>query len=126
MKISAALTILVLIAVTVSYGAELKSATLQGWNNYVRTVTSSMEQRANGTHAFLMVDESADMKKRALAGESVVESHPHDKIRDGLIHHWVGAMFFAGATIDQVTGVLDDYDHYKDIYAPMIMKSKLI
>jgi hypothetical protein len=125
-KISAALTVLILLGVTLVKAAELKPATLQGWNAYVRTVTTSMEQRANGTHAFLMVDESADMKKRVLAGEGVVDSHPHDKIPNGLIHHWVGAMFFSGATLDQVMAVLADYDHYKDIYAPMIMKSKLI
>jgi hypothetical protein len=126
LKISAALTLLTLFAVTLSYAAELKPVTLEGWNSYIRTVTASMEQRANGTHAFLMVDESADMKKRVLAGEAVVDSHPHDKIRDGLIHHWVGAIYFPGATLDQVTAVLDDYEHYKDIYAPMIVKSKCL
>jgi hypothetical protein len=125
-KISAALIILILLGVTLAKAVELKPTTLQGWSSYVRTVTTNMEQRANGTRAFLMVDESADMKKRVLAGEAVVDSHPHDKIRDGLIHHWIGAIFFPGATIDQVTGVLDDYDHYKDIYAPMIMKSKCL
>lgn len=125
-RISAALTILVLLGVTLAGAAELKPVTLEGWNAYVRTVTSSMEQRANGTHAFLMVDESADTKKRVLAGESVVDSHLHDKIRDGLIHHWVGEMFFPGASLDQVSAVLADFDHYKDIYAPMIMKSKCL
>jgi hypothetical protein len=125
-KVSVALTFLVLLAVTVSYAAELKPVTLQGWDAYVRTVTSSMDQRANGTHSFLCVDETPDVKKRVLAGEAVVEMHPHDKIRDGLIHHWVGAMFLPGASLDQVTGVLADYDHYKDIYTSMVMKSKCI
>ncbi len=125
-KISAALTLLILFAVTLSYAAELKPATLQGWNAYIRTVTSSMEQRANGTRPFLLVDESADMKKRVLAGEAVVDMRPHDKIRDGLIHHWVGAIYFPGATLDEVSAVLGDYDHYKDIYASMIMKSKCL
>jgi hypothetical protein len=125
-KISAAVTFLILFAVTLSYAVELKPATLQGWNDYIRTVTASMEQRANGTHPFLCTDESPDVKKRVLAGEAVVDSHPHDKIRDGLIHHWVGAIYFPGATIDQVSAVLGDFDHYKDIYTPMIVKSKCL
>jgi hypothetical protein len=125
-KISARLIILILLGVTIAKAVELKPTTLEGWNAYVRTVTTNMEQRANGTHAFLMVDESADMKKRVLAGEAVVDPHLHDRIRDGLIHHWVGAIYFPGATIDQVTTVLGDYDHYKDIYTPMIMKSKCL
>jgi hypothetical protein len=125
-RIATALTFAILLPVTFLSAAALKQTTLQGWNSYVRGVTTSMEQRANGTHPFLSVDESPDLKKRVLAGEAVVDSHPHDKIPNGLIHHWVGAVFFPGATLNQVTSVLDDYDRYKDIYAPMIAKSKLL
>ena len=123
--IASALTILILFAVTLSNAAELRQVTLQAWNSYVRTVTSNMEQRANGTRPFLWVDESPDLKKRVLAGEIVAASHEHDKISSGLIHHWVGVMFFPGGTLDQVLAVITDYDRYKDVYAPMIVKSKL-
>ena len=125
-RIAFALSILILSAVTISKAIELRPPTLEAWNAYVRTVTSSMEQRAKGDHPFLWVDESPDLKKRVLAGEVVVAPHDHAKISNGLIHHWVGAIFFPGATLDQVNAVLDDYDHYKDIYAPMITKSKLL
>jgi hypothetical protein len=125
-RIAFGLAFLVLAAATISSAAVLKRTTLEGWNAYVHTVTLSMKQRADGTHPFLWVDESPDLKKRVLAGEVVVESHEHDKIPNGLIHHWQGAIFFPGATLDQVTAVLSDYDDYKDIYAPMIMKSKLL
>ena len=40
--------------------------------------------------------------------------------------HWVGAKFLPGVSIEQVMAVLTDYDRYKDIYAPMITKSKLL
>lgn len=125
-RIGAALTVLILAAVTLSHALELKPTTLEAWNAYVRSVTSSMEQRAKGDHPFLWVDESPDLKKRALAGEAVVAPREHDKISNGLIHHWVGAIFLPGVSLDQVTAVLSDYDHYKDIYAPMIAKSKLL
>lgn len=125
-RIAGVLATLLLFAATVSYATEMKPAALQGWNNYIRTVSSSMDQRAKGDHPFLWVDESPDLKKRVLAGQTVVAPHEHDKIPNGLIHHWLGAIFFPGATLDQVTTVLDDYDHYKDIYAPMITKSKLL
>ena len=74
----------------------------------------------------MWVDESPDLKKRALAGETVVAPQEHDKISNGLIHHWVGAKFLPGVSIEQVMAVLTDYDRYKDIYAPMIAKSKLL
>jgi hypothetical protein len=126
LRITTALTLLIILGVTLVSAAELKPGTLQGWNSYVRTVTASMDQRANGAHPFLWVDEFPDLKKRVLAGEAVVDSHPHDKIPSGLIHHWVGAMFIPGVSLDQVSAVLSDYDHYKDVYAPMIVKSKLL
>jgi hypothetical protein len=125
-RIITALAILILLGVTILNAAELKQTTLHGWNSYISTVTSSMEQRANDTHPFLWVDESPDLKRRVLAGEAAVESRPHDKIPSGLIHHWFGAVFFPGASLEQVTSVLNDYDRYKDVYAPMIMKSKLL
>jgi len=126
LRVMVALLILAIASATVLRALELKQATLQGWDSYVRTVTASMEQRANGTRSFFWVDESPDRKKRVLAGEAVVASQEHDKISNGLIHHWVGAEFFPGARLDQVLAVLTDYDRYKDIYMPMIVKSKLL
>jgi hypothetical protein len=123
-QIAFTLTLVILAVATISSAVELKPTTLQAWNSYVRTVTASMEHRANGP--FLWVDESPELKKRALTGEPIVAPHDHDKIQNGLIHHWVGAIFLPGATLDQVMAVLTDYDRYKDIYAPMIARSKLL
>jgi hypothetical protein len=125
-RIAFALTLLILSAVTISHAIELRPSTLDAWNSYVRSVTSSMEGRAKGDRPYLWVDESPDLKKRVLTGEVVVMPRNHDKISNGLIHHWLGAIFFSGATLDQVNAVLEDYDHYKDMYTPMIMKSKLL
>jgi hypothetical protein len=124
-RISTALTLLIFLGVSISNAAELKPGTLQAWDSYVHKVTAAMEQRASGGRPFLWVDESPEQKKRVIAGEVVVDSLPHDKIPSGLIHHWIGAIFFPGVTLDQVRAVLADYDHYKDVYAPMIVKSKL-
>ena len=120
------LTLLILSAVTISKAAELKPHTLEAWNSYVHDAAEFMEQRVKGDHPFLWVDESPELKKRVLAGEAVVAPHDHGKITNGLIHDWIGAIYFPGATLDQVTAVLNDYDHYKDMYAPMIVKSKVL
>jgi hypothetical protein len=125
-RIAFALSVLILSAVSISNAIELRPPTLEAWNVYVASVASSMEQRAKGDHPFLWIDESPDMKKQVIAGDVIVAPREHAKISNGLIHHWLGAIFFPGATLDQVTAVLDDYDHYKDMYAPMITKSKLL
>jgi hypothetical protein len=43
----------------------------------------------------------------------------------GMIHHWVGAIFIPGAKLDDVLGVLQDYDHQSTIYAPDVERSKI-
>lgn len=43
----------------------------------------------------------------------------------GLIHHWVGAAFIADAKLDSVLGVLQDYDHHSQYYAPEVERSKI-
>ncbi|HKF25129.1 MAG TPA: hypothetical protein VKB24_04110 [Candidatus Acidoferrum sp.] len=44
---------------------------------------------------------------------------------DGMIHHWEGLIFVAGAHIDDVLKILEDYDHHSTYYAPDVTRSKL-
>ena len=43
----------------------------------------------------------------------------------GLIHHWVGVVFISGAKLEDVLGVLQDYDHQSTIYSPDVERSKI-
>ncbi len=43
----------------------------------------------------------------------------------GMIHHWVGVVFIPGAKLDDVLGVLQDYDHQSTIYTPDVERSKI-
>ena len=43
----------------------------------------------------------------------------------GMIHHWVGVAFIPGAKLDDVLGVLEDYDHQSTIYSPDVERSKI-
>ena len=45
---------------------------------------------------------------------------------DGLIHHWVGALFIPDATLESVLSVAHDYDHYKEMFRPKVVDSKLL
>jgi hypothetical protein len=47
------------------------------------------------------------------------------KCPDGMIHHWVGVVFIPGASLDEVLGVLQDYDRQSVYYAPDVERSKL-
>jgi hypothetical protein len=43
----------------------------------------------------------------------------------GLIHHWVGAIFINGAKLDDVLGILKDYDHQSTYYSPDVERSRI-
>lgn len=43
----------------------------------------------------------------------------------GMVHHWVGVVFIPGATLDDVLGILQDYDRQATYYAPDVEQSKI-
>jgi hypothetical protein len=45
---------------------------------------------------------------------------------DGLIHHWIGAVFIPRATLAMVLALVQDYDRHQEIYKPEVVRSHLI
>jgi len=43
----------------------------------------------------------------------------------GMIHHWAGVVFIPGAKLEDVLGVLEDYDRHSVYYAPDVERSKV-
>src|SRR5712691_10521223 len=41
-----------------------------------------------------------------------------EDVPNGYIHHWIGAIRIANATVADVQGVLEDYEHYSQTYSP--------
>jgi len=111
--------------------AELKLSqeTVRAWEDYVKTTESRMQARLTGKVPFLWMDESPERRSRVRQGEilaaPVVESG-RMRVPQGLIHHWVGAVFIPDASLDQVFGVVHDYDHYRDYFEPTVIASKLL
>ncbi len=129
-KSRALLAILFLLLTSaVSSGMDLKPETVEAWDSSVRAAKLRMEERASGKAPFLWVDGDQDLVRQVRAGEILVEpvdgDSPH-AVPHGLIHDWVGAMFIPKAKLDDVTGVLNNYAHYKDFYGPMVANSKLL
>ena len=121
--------LLLLVAAPSVKAADLKPQTVQAWETYVRQAQASMKGRGSEQTPFLWVDETPDLAQRVRAGEIVVEpaggKSPHG-VPHGLIHHWVGAVFVPQAKFEDVMSVLNDYDSYKDVYHPLVVKSKLV
>ena len=102
-----------------SYAAELNQQALAAWENYVASAKLQVQDRLAGKSPFLWVDEDPIRTRHLDSGEIVVEpigkgnpiSVPH-----GFIHHWIGAAFIPGATIQDLFGVVGDYSKYSEIY----------
>jgi len=114
-----------LVAPAASEGAELKEQTLNAWDAYIQAANSEMDHRL---HPFLWVDEVPDRIQRVRAGDILVSPVGHNPkpVPSGLIHDWMGATFIPNATLEDVLSVARDYGHYKEIYKPTVVDSKLL
>ena len=112
-----------------AYCAELKPETLRAWNQYVRSADSHMHARLEPGRHFLWTDETPDRGERVRKGEILIapmEGAGMQHVIDGLIHHWVGALFIPNATLAGVLAMAHDYDRYKEIYRPKVLDSRLL
>lgn len=107
--------------------AELQRATADAWQEYVRGADARMQARLEGSKSFLWMDEEPDRARRVQHGEAVVAPlvrHGTQPVPNGLVHDWIGAVFIPNATIESLLSVVHDYDHYKDIYKPVVTDSQ--
>ena len=84
----------------------------------------------NGTgNPFLWIEEQSDRSQRVRQGAVLIapvgEANPQ-KVQDGLIHDWIGAIFVPGARINDAFAVVQDFNRYKDFYKPTVIESKLL
>jgi hypothetical protein len=109
--------------------ADLKSETVQTWQEYIKTASARNEKHLVQGNVFLSIDEVPGQALRLRSGEITVSpAGPHVpiKVPSGLIHDWIGAAFIPNVTLDDVLPVVRDYDHYKDFYHPNVIDSKAI
>jgi hypothetical protein len=117
--------------------ADLRQPTIQGWDEYVRTVQARIETELQTTKPFLVLDRlpSAEQQKAAasLASGAVFITRlpgpnlrgPAPEIRDGLIHHWLGVVRIPGVRLDDVLAFVQRYDDSARFFDDVIA-SKLV
>jgi hypothetical protein len=108
---------------------DLQTGTLSAWDDYIKSASSRMQDRVDGTQPFLWMDESTDRRLRVRRGEILIAplvSHGTQAVPNGMIHHWIGATFLAGATIEALKSVVEDYDAYHETYKPAVIASKAL
>lgn len=106
--------------VTPARAADLRPETVAAFDKYVRLTEQRM---ARDTY-----DALATRGRGELFIEPVVtrEQGKEIDVPGGLVHHWVGAVFVPGATVDQAVALLQDYDRHARIYQPTVERSKVL
>ena len=116
--------------------AKLRSETVQAFDRYLHLTEERNDMELERGSALLWVDalpESQRTLAHAALKRSEVEIHQLNTLDNGkpivcpggLIHHWVGVVFIPDAKLDDVLGVLEDYDHQSTYYAPDVERSKI-
>jgi len=114
--------------------AELKPETLAAFDRYVGQAEQRMNEELS-RNTFLLPDAWPSERRdaayqRLRRGEMVIEGlnqgATEARVPHGLIHHWVGIVFIPGVTLEQTLALIQDYDHHQDVYAPEVMRSRLV
>jgi hypothetical protein len=117
---------------------DLEPKTLEAFNHYVQITEARINKEVARPGAFLYVEgipephrsqALASLQKDDIYMEPLqTRDAPGSAIEapDGLIHHWIGAVFIPGATLRQVIDLVQDYDRHQDIYQPQVVRSRLI
>jgi hypothetical protein len=118
--------------------ADLQPQTLEAFERYVQLTQARISKQLARPHEFLYVDGLVEPERsQALAtlrrGQVyIVRLRTRDasgrvlEAPGGIIHHWLGAIFIPGVTLQQTLALVQDYDHHQDIYKPEVVRSKLL
>lgn len=118
--------------------AELKPKTLEAFHRYVAAAEARMKREESHPDDFLYIESlpkpqyvaaMAELKQGEVYVQQVHTRDANGKpinIPDGMIHHWVGDVFIPGKSVTSALDVLRDYDNFKNIYKPEVIRSRLV
>jgi hypothetical protein len=126
-----ATAVAVALSVATLGAAELKEATVKAFKTYVAAA------EARPAKPFLWLDTRPAAERQRLLGdlrngELVIErlrARPGGRdldVPDGMIHHWLGAVFIPNATAAEAVTLLQDYNRHASVYAPTVARSRLL
>ena len=116
--------------------AKLHTQTVAAFDRYIHQTEERNDMELKRGSALLWIDLLSEVERReayAALKRGEVQIHQLSTLDNGkpivcpggLIHHWVGVVFMPGAKLDEVLGVLEDYDHQSTYYAPDVERSKI-
>lgn len=102
---------------------KLKPETVREFDKYVNASEASMEKRWSGELPFLFMDEQPADKAGARSGDVFIRQlSPKGgrKVSGGIIHDWSAGTFIKGATLEQATSLITDFNRHKKVYPEVV------
>lgn len=134
-KVAGAL--LLLLGVEQARGADLQPKTLAAWERYVRLTEQRVATELQDEERFLAIDflhASPPQPVRPLLKKGQVHIQKlktldgggqEIPVDDGMIHHWIGAIFVPQVNLEELIRWVQDYDHHQE-YFQEVEQSKLL
>ncbi len=61
-----------------------------------------------------------------IAKLKILDNGEEIKVRNGIVHHWYGAVLVPGVTLDQLLDLVKDYETHAELFAPDVQESETI
>jgi hypothetical protein len=90
----------------------LSSRTNDAFDTYVRNVEARRDWESTPTN------KSGALQITPWSGKTPID------VQDGLVHDWIASVEVPGTTIARTLALFQDYDNYKNIFAPEVIESK--
>jgi hypothetical protein len=110
---------------------DLAPATLSAFDQYAGRREGAIQGEVRDPSRFLFIDRWSEAQKQKAyadlrAGRVVVDSGKRTDVKDGIIHHWTGAVFIPGANLQQTLRFVQDYNNVAKHYQPDLQSSRLL
>ena len=117
--------------------AELKPATIAAFERYQRIAESAIESDVATTDHFLRIFRGDSARQREIEQQlrqgqvaverlEVTDNARRIDVPDGLLHHWVGAVFVPNVHADAAVSLMQDYDRHSQFFKPNVVRSKTL
>jgi putative flippase GtrA len=124
------IALLVLLTITPTAEAGPGAAALAAWRTYAAQIDGRYNASAPGGASFFALDretQARGWRERVLDGQPELFKVDPPGVEDGKIHHWIGAIFLPGMTVQSVIDRIQqnaghESEHYEDVLTSRLVE----
>ena len=117
---------------------DLQRQTLEAFQRYAAATEKRVLTQVPSSGPFLYIDHLPAAQRDTILGdlrrgemfmeplETLDANGDEIKIEDGLVHHWLGAVYLPGVGLEETLELIQDYDRHSEIYAPEVDAAHII